>query len=221
VQSVVVTIDERRQKAIQICEVVENTIVTLQSDRQTFSRFRDGATASEAVMRTHFPPTIARWYSQSVLSGLRRLGDRDMRSHSLRQLFDGMLAHPGDWTFDALLQLWDRTKHQYEPEMLELLAHATYGWVADASGRALNVSQVITDRARLDEILKSVRNLVNTTIAHADRKAVSPNAMTYNQLDETIYAVEDLAKRYIALLTGRGYSSEPGSMTPYEQTAVS
>jgi len=219
VQNVFVTVAERRHEAIKTCEVVEHTIVMLQGDRQTFSRFRDGATASEAVMRTHFPPAVARWYSQSVLSGLRRLGDRDNRSHSLRQLFDRMIAHPGDWTFDAVLELWDRTKHHYEPDMLEALAQATYGWAADASGRALNVSRVISDRARLDEILEGVRSVVNTTIAHADRKAASRNAMTYKQLDETIDAVEDLAKRYIALLTGRGYSLEPGSMTPYEQTA--
>ena len=123
-----------------------------------------------------------------------------------------------DWTFDAVRRLWERNEHYYEPEMLEALAQATYGWAADASGRALNVSRVVADRTRLDEILEGVRTVVDTTIAHADRKAAASNTMTYNQLDKVIHAVEDLAKRYIGLLTGRGYGQESGSMTPYEQT---
>ena len=210
---------ERHQEAIATCEVVEHTIIMLQSDRQTFERFRDGATASEAVMTTHFPPAIARWYSQTMLNGLRRLDDRDERSHSLWRLFHGMIRYPDDWTFDAVFALWRQagTICNRDPEMLEFLAGATYEWAADSSGRALSVARVKADRDKLVEIIKGARHVVNKTIAHADRKA-SAATMTFKELHDAIYAVEDLAKRYIALVTGRGYSLEPGSMTPVEQT---
>jgi len=213
-----VTLDERRQEVVATCEVVEDAIVVLQSDRQTFSRFRDGILKSDAVRRTHFPPTVARWYSQSVLVGLRRLGDRNPKSHSLRQLFDRMIAEPADWDFAAVVSLWNRTTHPYDAAMLEALAHATYGWIADASGRALNVAKVEADRAALEATLLKVRNVVNRTIAHADRAAGPGDTMTWGELDAAIFDCEDLAKRYIALVTGRGYSTSRGSMTPVEQT---
>lgn len=212
------TLEERRAEAIATCEVVENAIVVLQNDRQTFSRFRDGVLKSVAVQTTHFPPAVARWYSQSVLIGLRRLGDRDPKSHSLRQLFDRMIAHPRDWDFAAVVALWNSTPHRYDPMMLEALAQATYGWISDASGRALNVAKVEADRAALEAILAKVRKVVNRTIAHADRAAAPSDNITWGELDAAIFDCEDLAKRYIALLTGRGYSLERGSMTPVEQT---
>ncbi len=213
------TLDERRREAVATCEVVEDAIVMLQSDRQTFSRFRDGIRKSVAVQRTHFPPAVARWYSQSVLVGLRRLGDRNPKSHSLRQLFDRMIAHPADWDFAAVVTLWNQTTHPYDASMLEALARATYGWIADASGRALNVAKVEADRDALETMLEKVRKVVNRTIAHADRSAGPGDTMTWAELDAAIFDCEDLAKRYIALLTGHGYSTNRGSMTPIEQTA--
>jgi hypothetical protein len=43
--------------------------------------------------------------------------------------------------------------------------------------------------------------------------------MTFGELDNAIDECEEIAKRYIALVTGRGYSSKSGSMTPVEQNA--
>lgn len=184
-------------------------------DRQTFSRFRDAVNSSPAVGQTHFPKAIARWYSQSVLIGLRRLGDSNVRSHSLRILFNRMISHPDDWSLTSLMEVWEKAGHTYGREMFELLAVSTYKPFADASGGALNVARVETDRAALELALLNVKAVVDKTVAHAERHRGEAPTMTFKELDEAVDFCHEMSKPYIALLTGRGYSD----MTPTEQSA--
>ncbi len=187
----------------------------LLNDRQTFSRFRDAVSSAVAVRQTHFPGAVARWYSQSVLLGLRRLGDSDHRTHSMRRLFDAMVAHPDEWSLRSVMEIWDSTGHGYDREMFEFLARSTYGPFADASGKRLNVAKVSRDRDDLEAALSDVKSVVNKTVAHAERHDGEAPTMTFSQLDAAIDFCHELAKPYIALLTGRDYSD----MTPTEQIA--
>lgn len=208
-------INARRRDAIATTETIEHAVTTLLSDRQTFSRFRDAVNGATAVRQTHFPGAVARWYSQSVLLGLRRLRDPDRRTHSMRTLFDRMIAHPGDWSLQSVVQIWDSTGHNYEPEFLAMLARSTYRPFADESGERLDFAKVATHRAELEEALSAVRAVVDKTVAHVERHDDEPPAMTFDQIDDAINFCHELAKPYIALLTGRGYSD----MTPTEQVA--
>ena len=207
------TIDERRADAISTTEAIEHGVTMLLLDRQTFSRFRDAVNSSAAVGQTHFPGFVARWYSQSILLGLRRLGDRNPRAHSLRVLFDKMTAHPDDWSLESIIEIWDATEHRYDREFLEMLALSTYRRFADGSGRRLNVGRIEADRSQLESALVDVKAVVDKTVAHAERHDGDKPTMTFKQLDAAVDVCHELVKPYIALLTGRGYSD----MTPTEQ----
>jgi hypothetical protein len=203
-----------------MCEVIEDTIVTLQTDRLTFSRFRDGVMASEAVMRTHFPHTIARWYSQSVLLGLRRLADDSRGCRSLRRLMERMIANPQDWSLNAVVELQGGKTHRWgEDSLRSLLAETSYKFAADASGEHLDTAKIEVEILRLDAAVKKARDVVDKTIAHRDRN-VDPNLqMTFAELHDAVFECEEIAKPYTGLITGAGYGAERGSMTPYENHA--
>jgi len=205
------SIEQRRANGLATTENIEDAVTTLLNDRQTFARFRDAVNLSLAVRQTHFPMTIARWYSQSVLMGLRRIGDRDPRTHSLRALLDGMILNPEDWDIDAVISLWPQEARR-DAETLQFAVSFTYGPFADSSGRSLNTGRVLLDRDRLDLALSRVKLVVNKTIAHAERTAGLPPNMTFDQLDESIDSCHELVKPYITLLTGRSYND----MTPVE-----
>ena len=206
--------EARRQETIATCEIVESQLTSLQLDRTTFQRFAEAVRGSPAVRSTHFPHSVASWYAQSVLVGLRRIGDRDPRSRSLRALFDRMIAHPEDWTLAVVSELFDAGPHPYDRGMIDFLAASTYKFVADASGRALNVERVTIDSKRLEDALSKVKHVVDRTIAHTDSRGSNDVTITYDELHEVIRVCEDIAKPYVALFTGRGYSS----LTPVEQT---
>jgi hypothetical protein len=200
---------------LETIENVEHTVTTLLVDRQTWRRFRDAVEQSPAVRQTHFPGIVARWMVQSILVGLRRLGDCNPRTHSLRALFDRMIAHSEEWSFAMLVDIWSATPHPYDPELFLYLVKSTYEAFANVSGKHLNVGRVEQDRDRLDAALEQVKVVVDKTIAHADRFAGEAPTMTYKELDAAIDECHDLAMPYIGLLTGRGY----GDMTPTEQYA--
>ena len=205
------SIAKRRSDAIATVEVVEHAVSILLNDRQTFERFRDAVNDSTAVRQTHFPRVVARWYSQSVLVGLRRLGDRDPRTHSLRVLMDRMLQYPADWNRNAIVELWGKDR-QPDPLILAIALESTYGPFADSTGLDLSTDRITLDREKLTFALSQVRAIVNKAVAHMD-SAHPPPSMTFAQLDDAIDSCHELVKPYIALLTGRGYSD----MTPVEQ----
>jgi hypothetical protein len=206
------SITRRRSDAVATVEVVEHAVTILLNDRQTFARFRKAVNESVAVSQTHFPRVVARWYSQSVLVGLRRLGDRNPRTHSLMVLMDRMLQYPADWNRNAIEELWTRDR-QHDPFVLEVALESTYGPFADSTGRDLNTDRVTLDRETLTFSLSQVRAVVDKSVAHTEREADPTPSMTFAQLDEAIDSCHELVKPYIALLTGRGYSD----MTPVEQ----
>jgi len=206
------SIDKRRMDALATVGLVEHAVTIILNDRQTFSRFRDAVNESAAVRQTHFPGAVARWYSQSVLVGLRRLGDRDTRTHSLWVLMNRMLRYPDDWTREAIIELWTKERRS-DPFVLEVALESTYGPFADSTGMNLNAGRIALDQGNLSSSLSRVNAVVNKTVAHAERSDKPLPSMTFAQLDEAVYSCHELVKPYIALLTGRGYSN----MTPVEQ----
>lgn len=207
-------IEERRQLVIRTAEAVEHAVTILLNDRATFAKFRDAVNASPAVRQTHFPMLVARWYSQSVLLGLRRLGDQDKRTYSLRALFDRMIANPDEWSLSSIIEIWDSDEHRYEQWMLETLAQKTYKEFADETGSILNVDRVTADRERLEAGTETAKLVVDKTIAHAEIHKGDAPTMTFAELDAAIDACHEMVRPYIALITGRGYNN----MTPIPQT---
>lgn len=206
-------ITERRRRAFATVEVCRDTIFSLLNDRQMFGHFADAVNASVAVRQTWFPTAVARWYSQSSLVALRRLGDRDQRTNSLRVLFDEMIASPDAWSFDSVLQVWAADdKHKYPPEMLRFLLESTYSAFVFGTGHELLVERVVADRDRLKSELQHVKTLVDKEIAHAER-GWEPLRLTFEELNAAVDAVHELARPYVTLITGAGF---PGDMTPIE-----
>lgn len=201
---------ERRAIAIATIEAVEHAIAGLLLDREVFKRFADAVNGSLPVKATPFPWVVARWYTQSVLLGLRRLGDKNPKTYSLRALFDRMIVTPADWSFNAIMELWSSDDHPYDSWGLHRLVSIAYKEFAAANASELNVARVERDRTVLESTLHTVKAVVDKTIAHAERHGGAAPAMTFNDLDAAITTCETIAKPYIALLTGRGYAG----MTP-------
>jgi hypothetical protein len=204
--------EERRQAAIETCEFLEHQITALQLDQSTFRRFADAVSRSATVSQTHFPQSVATWYAQSVLVRLRAIGDNDRRAHSLRRLLDRMIANPADWGVETIVDLYSLGEHPYSADQVRFLATSTFRNFAQSGSTSLDVQRLERDRDALDAAIGSVKEIVDRTIAHNDRRG-STVTMTYDDLRAAIDKVEEIAKPYISLLTGRSYIQ----MTPVDQ----
>lgn len=196
--------EERRRAAIETCEFVEQTITSLQLDQATFRRFADAVAASLSVQETHFPHSVAGWYATSVLVRLRAIGDTDRRAHSLRRLLDRMIANPGDWGLETIVDIYSAGEHPYTSEQVRFLATSTFRGFSESGSTTLDVSRLEHDRDALDSAIATVKEIVDRTIAHFDRRG-SEVTMTYDDVRVAIDVVEEIARPYIALLTGRAY----------------
>jgi hypothetical protein len=201
----------RRAAAVATVENIENAVAILLGDQQCFARFRDAVNGSVAVRQTHFPGLVARWYSQSVLLGLRRLVDTDPRSHSLLSLLNDMLKHPTDWNEEAVIDLWTKDRKPHDLIIAAALEVA-YKPLSDAAGKSLNTVRIAADKQTLESSLTRAKRVVNKTIAHSDKHSGAAPTMTFADLDAAVDASHQLVKPYISLLTGRGYNT----MVPVE-----
>ena len=125
-----------------------------------------------------------------------------------------MKDQPGDWTLQAIVDLWDDGRHSYSPETLRFLAQHTYQFVSEPYTQGLNLDRIKADIQRLEDSLEAVKHLVDRTVAHVDRRGADDVPMTYKNIGRAIDDCEKIALPYISLLTGRGY----GSLTPVDQS---
>ncbi len=130
---------------------------------------------------------IARNYSASACSAIRRLGDEDTRSVSLRRLFEEMKLYSHILTrsnFAAFVGEMNRT--------LDLIAGDGVDKVP-LSMIDLNLKSLHKESERLN-------SFVNKFIAHSDADRHKIRQPTYSELDNAVAVVHKLYRKYALLL---------------------
>ena len=132
---------------------------------------------------------IARNYSASACSAIRRLGDEDTRSVSLRRLFEEMKLYSHILTrsnFDAFVCEMNRTLDQ----------------IAGDGVDKVPVSMIDSDLKSLHKESKRLNSFVNKFIAHSDSDRHKIKQPTYSELDNAIAVIHKLYRKYALLLAG-------------------
>lgn len=170
-------------------EIVERDLIDLQYQRLHVERLHEMAETNKKIIQSQnpFPFDVRRWYAAHVAMCIRRELDGRDDVISFRNILTDMKAHP-----DAVL---------IASHVPELLRPATLPGVIDI------------DLANLQNVARRVKRYANKIIAHRARKGYGDERLpTFNEVSACIGEVEEIARKYIALLTGHSYSG----LTPTE-----
>lgn len=157
-------------------------------------------------------------YADFAAMAIRRQARGHKDAVSLRDLLEDIAANP-----TALTRTWLRefyatpglTGISYAREMSDLLADSTFEQFASKSAEHADPSAIQADIKLLEDGTNDVVTYADRTIAHDEKggpKLDTP--MTFNKIDDAIKVVEDIAKKYVALLTGASYTT----FTPVDHT---
>ena len=146
---------------------------------------------------------VHRWmqqnYAESMLIGLRRILDERKGSVSLPKLLEKLGKNHVLFTRERCLQLWSNGR----PVINDSYLRALYA-IFSRDGRTIDREQIRADVKKLLTDYRSVRQYINTVVAHqsvsdSNATTVFP-AITWEDLDNLFDEVTALFNKYYALL---------------------
>jgi len=160
-------------------------------DRRIFDAFRESVQPYvEQTRGGEIAEWIARNYTASACSAIRRLGDKDTRSVSLRRLFEEMKLY----------------SHILTRSNLDVFVHEmgrTLDQIAGDGVDKVPVSVIDSDLDSLHIECETLNRFVNKFVAHNDAHRHKIKQPTYWELDNAIAVVHKLYRKYALLLAGR------------------
>lgn len=193
-----------RRWASSITKVEEDVQSTV-NDRAAFQGFSDVVRENESWISAHngmyFCHFVARAYVAMVALGIRRHVKWRDDSISLLRILSQLKECAPQLTFDFYLQQFPR-----DPEYVPW-QEPTFELVSE-DGSVASEKRIAADIERLQLLTGQVEALVDRALAHLDRKGFQ-GQVTFDDLDKAVVGLDDIATKYICLLTGRGY---PGSL---------
>lgn len=132
--------------------------------------------------------------------GVRRHVKRHDDSVSLVQILSQMRECAPQLTFQFYLTQFPR-----KDEDVFLWQKPTFKLIS-SDGVAASADIITGDIAKLKQLTVQVEMFADKQLAHLDRKGAD-GAVTFNDLDRAVETLDDVACKYICLLTGKGYST--------------
>lgn len=156
-----------------------------------------------------------RIYGDYATMAIRRLAKPHDDAFSLLELVDDIATNPGLIRLDDMIEGYkephpDGTR--YDDEMAARLARSTLAPYADQSGDVFDPAVAQADAQRLRDATEKIIAFADGAVAHDDRNP--PEAITFNDINKAIDVIEEIARKYILLLTGYSFLR----LTPYDQT---
>ncbi|MDQ6825823.1 MAG: hypothetical protein M3Z14_01310 [Candidatus Eremiobacteraeota bacterium] len=196
-------------------EVWRRTATTLVQDltlivqyRLTFERFDQIARQKEAVAQSLFRQYVRAWYGDSLTAILRRQSDADERYDSLRALLADMHTRGDAYSRKSLNALFAEFQDRQLTEgyFNDFITEENYREFADSSGHALDTEKIGRDIAKLEDISWDVRHVIERMLGNRERRGLeSDGGSALVHLYSIVDCFEEVAKRYVALLTGTSF----------------
>jgi hypothetical protein len=156
-------------------------------------------------------------YGDYAVMAIRRQAKPHKDSVSLLGLLEDLAENASfitrDWTRALYQQPSPLTGHQYDVDMATFLADSTFKQFADGSCEKLDMDLVRGDIERLKNATKEILTHSDRVVAHDDPRGPEFQ-INFDGLNSAIDVIEDIAKRYILLLTGASMLQ----MTPIDST---
>ena len=189
------------------------TLVMFQDDFAKFERIIRGNTR---IIRaaSPFPVRVKQWYIDSQVMRIRRILEgkterNDVRS--LRLLLEDMRRACAAFTRNSIEELFDAEgAPDYNAEMRDFLVSSMWSNVGNVvrNEDRLYAKQIKGHLTALEEASRGVVNYADKIVAHDTVTGVADaDRPTFTEIAACINVIEEIAKHYIAALTGAGYSS--------------
>ncbi|MBV8459918.1 MAG: hypothetical protein JO009_03415 [Candidatus Eremiobacteraeota bacterium] len=164
-----------------------------------------------------FMECLFRWYVAHALVAIRREIDATKRTISLVRLLEEIKRNRAELTRRKHRLLHSGSEDVPPPPndiFVTTLLDRGYDEFADATGDALDAGKIQADIDALKAATARLETYTNETITHRNReRATHPerfaneDPLHMKDVHDAIDVVEAIVKRYIALLTGAGYST--------------
>ena len=185
---------------------VETVKVDLQNtvnDAAVFDGFNDLVRSNWAWIQQnnggYFCDFVARCYAARVAAGVRRHIKNDRDANSLVRIMAQMKNCAPQLTFEFFLRRFPR-----EPDGVPW-QEWTFKQIS-FDGVSASADLIGQDLEELTRLTTGVEAFVDKQIAHLDRKGLDVR-VTFDDLKLAVAKLDDVACKYICLLTGKGYSS--------------
>jgi hypothetical protein len=186
---------------------IEQVKVDLQStinDRAVYQGFNEVVRENEDWIRQHqgllFYDFVVRSYVARVALGVRRQVRVKDDAISLVRIMSQMRDCAAQLTLDFYLERFPRNP-DYDVPWQEW----TFKQISE-DGRVASTTIIDAHIGELKRLTTEIEAFADKTLAHRDKKGYS-GKVTFNDLDAAVDALDDIACKYISVLTGKGYSS--------------
>ena len=197
-------------------EHLRGEIMMLVMFRDDFAKFEKIVRGNARFMQaaSSFPARVKQWYIDSQIMRIRRILEgkterNDVRS--LRLLLEDMRRACAAFTRDSIEELFDAEgAPDYDAEMRDFLVSSMWSNVGDVvkNEDRLYAKQIKGHLAALEEASRRIINYADKIVAHDTVAGVADaDRPEFIEIAACIDVVEEIAKHYIAALTGAGYSS--------------
>jgi len=183
--------------------------------------YRDDFAAFEKIVRGNvrimeaespFPTRVMQWYQESQMMRIRRiLEEKNDDVHSLRRLLEDMRSACAAFTRGSIEELFDAPDApDYDAEARDFLVSSMWGDVGDTvkNEDRLYSKHIKNDLAALNEVSARIINYAHKMVAHDTREGIAEaDQPRFSEIAACIDTIDKITVRYIAALTGAGYSS--------------
>ncbi len=161
-----------------------------------------------------FPVRVRAWYVDSQVMRIRRLVDQGGQGgqvRSLRLLLEDMKRAAEAFNRQNIEELFDAPDApDYNDEARDFLVFSMWRNAGDVENNAdrLYAKQIRLDLKTLAEASDRVKRHADKVVAHDAVEGLSADErLKFSELSACVDAIEEITVRYIATLTGAGYST--------------
>ncbi len=205
---------ERWDRWVQWIEKVRIDLKSALVDRTVFRGFSDIVSDNRAWIAEHyggrFCEFVARAYVARVAAAVRRHSRSHKDAITLTGILEQMERCAPQLTFDFFLERFPGGGEAHFTQS------ATFKYVSQ-DGRVASEALIRQDIDELQRLTTKVEAFVDKELAHLDRKGLATPA-TFNDLDSALDALDQMACKYLTLLTGGHRDALAGTIQePWEE----
>jgi hypothetical protein len=197
-------------------EHLRKCVTELVMFRDDFASFAEMVRGDQRILESAspFPARVKTWYTDSQVMRIRRLVDQGGQGgevHSLRLLLEDMKRAAEAFNRENIEELFDMPDAPaYDGEMRDFLVSSMWRNAGDVANDAdrLYAKQIKEDLKVLTESSERIKAYADKMVAHDTVEGLAENELPkFSEIAACIAVIEGITIRYIATLTGAGYSS--------------
>ncbi|MGZ6142996.1 MAG: hypothetical protein ACXWLM_06640 [Myxococcales bacterium] len=187
---------------VRTIETIKADVQAIVNDDAIFQGFSEAVRANvhwiDQNHGTYFCHFVARCYAARASSGIRRHTKNNPDSVSLIRIMSQMQSCAPQLTFGFYLERFPRDPGEDFPWQ-----EATFKQISE-DGVVASAGMIARDLEEVERITSQVEAFVDKQIAHLDRKGFT-GEVTFDGLASAVQKLDEVACKYICLLTGKGY----------------